>query len=395
MSTKKKSKVPKYIIHKNVNNEIMKLLNEHLDDMTNPYDDKNISKRIFDCLNKSYKESQKIHHEYILTDLKKIKHKATRFFDNKIRNYIIHNLHYQYDISFQYKNIDFFIHIAFSEKLNIQEYLKYIKWVICLCLLNVENEKKETMNITLYLTSLKKNTSIPFENKITPIHINSGFTSTFGNLDICIFRKEEWLKVLIHECFHVFNMDFHEEKINFKNLFQTSFFIDSEFLVVESFVEFWARVLNCAIFSYTIKPNINLSQFHTLFTLNLNLERVFSLIQANKLLNLFQLNYSDIINKKKEPMCKTIYKEDTNAFCYYIITSIMMNYFDKTLQWFDAHNTNLFWFDKNERQVVIFCHYLKQLSSKFELVKVYDTLNKKIKKINDTSLKMTLFDIQL
>ena len=121
MSTKKKSKVPKYIIHKNVNNEIMKLLNEHLDDMTNPYDDKNISKRIFDCLNKSYKESQKIHHEYILTDLKKIKHKATRFFDNKIRNYIIHNLHYQYDISFQYKNIDFFIHIAFSEKLNIQE----------------------------------------------------------------------------------------------------------------------------------------------------------------------------------------------------------------------------------------------------------------------------------
>ena len=54
-------------------------------------------------------------------------------------------------------------------------------------------------------------------------------------------------------------------------------------------------------------------------------------------------------------MCKTIYKEDTNAFCYYIITSIMMNYFDKTLQWFDAHNTNLFWFDKNERQVVIFC----------------------------------------
>ena len=118
------------------------------------------------------------------------------------------------------------------------------------------------------------------------------------------------------------------------------------------------------------------------------------MIQANKILNIFQLNYSDIVNKKKESVCKAIYKEDTNAFCYYIITSIMMNFFDKTLQWFDAHNTNLFWFDKNERQVVIFCHYLKQLSNKPELIKVYDTLNKKLEKTNDTSLKMTLFDIQ-
>ena len=119
------------------------------------------------------------------------------------------------------------------------------------------------------------------------------------------------------------------------------------------------------------------------------------MIQANKLLNLFQLKYSDIINKEKEPTCKKIYKEDTNAFCYYIITSIMMNYFDKTLQWFDAHNTNLFWFNKTERQVIIFCHYLKQLSNKPELIKVYDTLNEKIEKTSDSSLKMTLFDIQL
>ena len=64
------------------------------------------------------------------------------------------------------------------------------------------------------------------------------------------FRKEEWLKVLIHECFHAFNMDFHEEKINFKNLFQTSFFIDSEFLVFESFVEFWAYFKLCNFFIY-------------------------------------------------------------------------------------------------------------------------------------------------
>ena len=70
-------------------------------------------------------------------------------------------------------------------------------------------------------------------------------------------------------------------------------------------------------------------------------------------------------------------------------------YRDNYIMIFDDVEDNLFWFDKNERQVVIFCHYLKQLSTKSELVEVYHTLNEKIEQINDTSLKMSLFDIQL
>ena len=118
MSTRKKPKVPKYVIHKNMNDDIMKLLNEHLDDMSNTYDDRKISKRIFDCLNKSYKERQKIHHEYILTDLKKIKHKTSRFFDNHIRNHIIHN--------FPYLKFLLFI-FSFLKKENFQSQTQVIK----------------------------------------------------------------------------------------------------------------------------------------------------------------------------------------------------------------------------------------------------------------------------
>ena len=70
----------------------------------------------------------------------------------------------------------------------------------------------------------------------------------------------------------------------------------------------------------------------------------------------------------------------------------MMNHFDKTLEWFDVHNTQLFYFDKSERQVVIFCHYIKQLASNPKMIELYDTLNvSDLKKTNP--MKMCVFEI--
>ena len=60
---------------------------------------------------------------------------------------------------------------------------------------------------------------------------------------INIFRKEEWFKTLIHECV-CFNLDFKSSKINFTTLFSDLFYINSSYIVNESFTEFWARILN-------------------------------------------------------------------------------------------------------------------------------------------------------
>ena len=111
--------------------------------------------------------------------------------------------------------------------------------------------------------------------------------------------------------------------------------------------------------------------------LNLNIERIHSLLQASKLLNMFELSYSDIISKdktKKEIVQKT-YNEDTNAFCYYVITALLMNNFDKTINWFDLNHNNMFNFDKTERQVVIFCFYIKQLAEKEQFISIMNDLN--------------------
>ena len=69
-----------------------------------------------------------------------------------------------------------------------------------------------------------------------------------------------------------------------------------------------------------------------------------------------------------------------------------MNYFDKTLQWFDVNNTKLYSFDKNKKQVIIFCHYIIIKSKNEETIKIFDKLN--ISKIKDINyFKMCIFEI--
>jgi hypothetical protein len=396
MKTKKNTPKEKTISNE-MNDEIIDILKKHLPKMDVSFDDKQLSNKIYDKMTKSWKESEKIPHEYTLEDMKPSSNehlKPTQFMPTYVLKCIHNTLHYQYCFTFEHKKIKFRVFIYFDGKIQFQQYIKYIKWIICLCLHNINNETEDFMNIHLYMTSLKKTIPSNFPNSIQPIHINSGFTSYPNNgMHICIFRKEEWMKVLIHECFHAFNMDFNEERINFPNLFENTFHINSKYLVFESFVEFWARILNCAFFSYGLKPNISSQDFHDVFSLNLNIERIHSLSQASKMMNMFQLKYADFINNDRSHIVKKIYREETNAFCYYVITAIMMNFFDKTLQWFDLNNNDLFYFNKNERQVIVFCHYIKQMAKNPDLVSILDELNVyKVQKQN--YMKMCIFEIE-
>ena len=395
MKTKKNLKNNTLNISNKMNAKIIDLLKNNINKMDVKFEDKNFSKIIFNKIINSFSESKTILHDYNLVDFKKKNNLSPSiFFDKGIIEYIYKTINYEYNVKFTYKSISFFINIYTIGKINIEKYISYIKMVICLCLQELSSNKKENFTLDLYLTDKKKSVPYDFQNKIVGRHINSGYSSYSDQMYICIYRKEEWLKVFIHECFHAFNMDFHEENINFSNIFSNLFNIKSNFLVFESFVEFWARILNCGIFSYLLKPKINFNDFHTIFMLNLNIERIHSLLQASKLLNMFELSYSDIISKdktKKEIVQKT-YNEDTNAFCYYVITALLMNNFDKTINWFDLNHNNMFNFDKTERQVVIFCFYIKQLAEKEQFISIMNDLNiHNIEKEN--FMNMIIFEI--
>ena len=65
------------------------------------------------------------------------------------------------------------------------------------------------MNIYIFLTDLKKKLPEHTGQEIGKINVNTGFTMTCRpKSNIVIYRKEEWFKVLIHETFHNFGLDF-------------------------------------------------------------------------------------------------------------------------------------------------------------------------------------------
>ena len=71
-----------------------------------------------------------------------------------------------------------------------------------------------------------------------------------------------------------------------------------------------------------------------------------------------------------------------------------MNDFDRTIQWFDLNNNDLFQFDKSERQVIIFCYYIKQIASESNFVSLMNELKTHDNNLNPF-MKMTLFEINI
>jgi hypothetical protein len=395
MTTKKKNHTNKKLISNKKNSELMSMLRKHVDNMDIEFEDEKLTKYIYDSIKVSKKHSQSIQYDYSIRDFQYKPLYGGKFISENIIFEIKSKLNLTYAIQFKVKNVTCYANIHSINKIDIEEYIELIKRVLCFCIFQVDIAYDIRFNLDLFL--LDKEKSIPiseFNHSVTQDHINSGYSYHDDSMNVVIYRKEEWLKVFIHECFHAFNMDFHEEQILFKNIFEDRFFIKSDFLLYESFVEFWARIFNCAFFTLNLKANMSLNDFHNVFTLNLNIERVHSIMQANKLLSIFQIDYDKITDEKYKNICMKLYKEETNAFCYYVITALMMCNFKHTIQWFDVHNQNAFVFDKEERQVLIFCHYIKQLAAEPNVKAIFKKLND-VKLSRENHMKMCIFEVNI
>jgi hypothetical protein len=103
-------------------------------------------------------------------------------------------------------------------ELEIETYNKHVDSIIMwLYILNQYASKQcaTSLVIYLYFTSLEKR--IPNSNIfiLDEINVNTAFTTTCPkDSEIVVFRKEEWFKVLIHETFHNFALDFSDMNNN-------------------------------------------------------------------------------------------------------------------------------------------------------------------------------------
>ena len=230
-------------------------------------------------------------------------------------------------LSNDYKNI------PKNYKCFMYKYNKYIKIKIYINNdINLDNDIKKIRKILNYYKELYKNNIIDkknWKNKLV-IHIyfinykktflkdlnfdniNSGITMYN---DIIIFKKEEYIKVLIHELIHFYKKDF-KYLYNYQNKYikviSSLKIIDNIININESFVE-------CITFIIYI---ILLSNDKEDFIKKFILEIDYSYLLLKKLLIVNNKNNNNIQNDI------FYYYQDTHVFSYYILKYLLLDKID-------------------------------------------------------------------
>ena len=88
------------------------------------------------------------------------------------------------------------------------------------------------------------------------------------------------------------------------------------------------------------------------------------------------MEYKDIIDIKNEESVRlrSLYKEDSNVFAYYILTAIFMNNYYYFLLWCAKNNSNIFRFSRAEYVVKKFKDFIQLQKDDPSLLKAIDGL---------------------
>jgi hypothetical protein len=270
---------------------------------------------------------------------------------------------------------------------------RYLSFIIPYCPPKCLGAFNNDLHIYIYLLSDKK--VLPKAGKIIDtINANTAFTHSCSGgghhaNEITIFRKEEWFKVLIHETFHNFGLDFslmsmEKPNAHLREMFRT--LRENDFRIYESYCEIYAELLNI-LFFVSLKP---LTEQRHLLEKCISLEKTFSLYQWNKILKYYGFSYEEFVNGKTDG---TLYSEKTSVLSYYGIKSMGLFFLNDFIQTF-CLGKNPFYFAKTEKNVEKYCLFFKNRFVNKEYLK---SLNQKgvsqhIPTIKNT-LRMTLIEI--
>ena len=62
-------------------------------------------------------------------------------------------------------------------------------------------------------------------------------------------------------------------------------------------------------------------------------------------------------------------------FCYYILTPILLFYYEQTMNWFIDNNQTILQFNKSHKHILLFFYYIKSIYNRPELLKYINSLN--------------------
>jgi len=319
------------------------------------------------------------------------------FMPNHIKKYIHQNtlyyLRYNSIIIGRKVEVNFYI---CSER-DISKYDSYIKQMFTwLYMLNMyaSSECAETLKVDIYMTPFKK--KLP-DNPLVVLdsdNINSAYTTVCTkNAEIVIFRAEEWFKVFIHETFHCFGLDFGTMDLCIINKKLKQLFpINSKFNLYEAYTEVWAEIINCVFVSFnSLKDKSDKETFLLYCEFGLQLERIFSLYQCDKVLKYMGITYKQLLETNQSD----IYKENTNVFSYYVVVAILMNDYIGFINWCNKNNLAFFQFTKTLKNLNGFLELIKNNYKSKKLLEALDCVlqKRRMSKLIVTTTRMSLVEL--
>jgi len=257
------------------------------------------------------------------------------------------------------------------------------------------------MTIFLYMTDHIKLLP-PKGHSIDKINANTAFTTPCSHsTDIHLFRQEEWFKVFIHETFHNLGLDFSTmSQTKVEPHILTMFPLNiPDIRIFESYCEVWAELMNIMFSVYWHSKNkgdINkiLDKMEDL----MQLERTFSMFQCTKVLHNYGLTYSDIYQTSthKANLGKLgNYKEETNAFAYYVLKPILFFHLNEFIEWSIKHNGMTMDFKKTPTNIMKYAGLIKELYDSPEYIEYMTQIEQLYKdngKFEYKTLRMTIVD---
>ena len=198
------------------------------------------------------------------------------------------------------------------------------------------------ISVIIFMTPFRRELEKKQGDVLGSRNANGGFCyGCTGHGEIVVYRKEEYFKVFSHELIHNFGVDTHmwkfmtaakidnskEQKLYNKFLDNYSLNGENGIVPQEALVEFWGLFLNNTIYSYVYSNNCNLSTsnqklkiFKEMFKKIMEFEIKHSLLQTVKILNHYNLTYTDILSSDTE----VDYREKTHIFSYYVLKLMLL-----------------------------------------------------------------------
>lgn len=258
------------------------------------------------------------------------------------------------------------------------------------------NSRMKTLKVCFLYSDEEK---LKNENKNVLNHnnVNTGVTRSCAiNGDIFIYRKEEIVKVFIHELIHSKCIDFSNINANTETLeiIKTMFDIRSDFIISEAYSEFWANIVNTLFVTLDVSKK-GFDSFYENFILLHTMEKIFSLHQIVSVLNYMGIKYKELIEGKKVHK----YSEGTNIFAYYILKTIWLYFGNDYLKFMKKNNGgNLLNSDNSTKYIKSLVKKTKNHYKNNKLLAMISKMEKRYNKMrnkNDNmqkSLRMTILE---